>query len=606
MSALKNKAEPDSANSLIPPSFTGDLHRHQLIALNWLFLLHSNKVNGILADEMGLGKTISCIAFLALLEHLKKSSAPHLVIVPSSTIANWETEFSRFCPSLKVFVYYGSMDDRRYLQSKIKKLKRRNALPSVFITTYSLVVQKFDQKFFSRFSFDYLVLDEAQGIKNASSIRHQRITAIKCYHRLLLTGTPIQNNLRELWSLLSFLMPSVFNGFNIEDLPLDEVDPKHGGDSGDEQEGKEEEKEGEKVEEKEESEVEDSAIIQKKERRRAQLRRILAPFILRRLKKSVLPFLPEKTEELIYCQRTEVQDKVYTMIVNRTRTELMNNVTNQKTMSNIVMQLRKASNHPHFFNVFYNQNLLSKISKILDNLSLEDLKAVDRSLFFPFAKKSKPDYEEILFALSTLTDLELHYLCSRVDELEDFEMSNDELLWSSSKILKLREIVPTLVLQGHRILIFSQFVMVLDVLERLFSEIEMDYCRLDGSTPTLERQEIIDSFNQNESIKIFLLSTKAGGVGINLTAADTVIFFDCDWNPQNDSQAEDRVHRIGQTKQVKVFKLILKDSIDEFIYETARKKAILNAELLDNAFVDKKMERRVDFAKVLEAVLFKS
>ncbi|KAL0207101.1 hypothetical protein P9112_012812 [Eukaryota sp. TZLM1-RC] len=612
--AIDDSSTMNSESITIPPSLNATLHKHQLIALKWLSVLHYQNVNCILADEMGLGKTISCIAFLALLDHEKRANGVHLIIVPASIILNWESEFGKFCPSLNVFIYYGSIDDRLWQQSQLKKMKKRGKLPHVIITTYNIVVQKIDKKFFKKFKFDFLILDEAQGIKNASSQRHQRITSFDCNHRLLLTGTPLQNNLKELWSLLSFLMPSLFSGFSIEDIPIDEMDElvdseeDQLSDTGDEA-NKDQDKNLDTSTQSLTLLTRSKSLAVKKEKRRAQLRRILQPFILRRLKSVVAPDLPTKTEILEKCDMTTLQSEVYSGILNRELTTDHKGIRDfiysqsKSKLNNVVMQLRKAANHPHFFRIYYVGEVFDKLLDVLAEFEDQELFELSRSLFFS-RSKIRLIKEDMALELSALNDFDIHDLCLRHDALAEFLMPEDDLLWSSGKFLKLRELVTDLISKDHRILIFSQFTSLLDVVEAFCSALNLDFCRLDGSVATLERQPIIDLFNTDQSIKIFLLSTKAGGVGINLTSADTVIFFDSDWNPQNDSQAEDRCHRIGQTKPVTVYRLCSKNSIDKGIIEVAKKKAELNAQLLDGAFTDSKVEKGDDFASILESALF--
>ncbi|KAL0248730.1 hypothetical protein GEMRC1_003964 [Eukaryota sp. GEM-RC1] len=607
MKALESKDLFDDSESMmvnIPTIFKGTLHKHQVVALNWMYLLHQHKVNGILADEMGLGKTISLISFLALLSEEQISQGPHLIIVPSSIVSNWENEFEKFCPELSVFVYYGTLDERLYYQSRIKKMRKSNRLPNVMISTYNLVCQKTEKKFFKKLKFDYLILDEAQGIKNASSLRHQRITSFDCNHRLLLTGTPIQNNLKELWSLLSFLMPTVFKGFSVDSLPLDEMDAL----------SLQDEEEDQELVVEVEQETEEEKVQKKKEKRRAQLRRILGPFILRRLKKTVAPHLPKKTEHVIPCSMTAEQTDVYKgIIAKELQTEGSSGLLSflseisKKNLQNIVMQLRKAANHPQFFRIHYTGPRFEQLVKTLHSLSFTELKKISKTMFAGPGVKEKPSLDDVRFNMTFLCDIDIDDLCYLHQKTQRFCLSDDQLLWSSGKFLQLKTLVPELVLKNHRILIFSQFTTILNVLERFCNSLGLEFCRLDGQTPTLDRQDIINTFNDEQDIKVFLLSTKAGGVGINLTSADTVIFFDSDYNPQNDSQAEDRCHRIGQTKDVTVYRLVAQSTIDEAILETAKKKAELNSQLLDGAFTTRKVSNTSDdFAQILEKTFYSS
>ncbi|CAH1756889.1 1847_t:CDS:10 [Entrophospora sp. SA101] len=450
--------------------------------LNWLISLYENQLNGILADEMGLGKTLQTISFLGYLKYFRDVSGPHLIIAPKSTLNNWQKEFNAWIPDFNVLVFHGNKDERA-------KIKAEKLVPldfQVCITSYEMCL--IEKSALKKFEFKYIVIDEAQRIKNENSLLSKIVRIFQSKNRLLITGTPLQNNLHELWSLLNFLLPDLFNSSEDFDSWFESQD-------GDQ-----------------------DKVVQ-------QLHKILRPFLLRRIKSDVEKSLLPKKEINIYVGMSTMQKKLYQCILEKDIAAVngaLGKGESKTRLLNIVMQLRKCCNHPYLFD----------------------------------GAEPGPPY------------------------------TNDiHIVENSGKLAVLDKLLKRLKAQGSHVLLFSQMSRVLDILEDYYLTVCYDsiyeqlleYCRIDGQTQTEDRIDSIDEFNAPGSDKfIFLLTTRAGGLGINLTAADIVIIFDSDWNPQVDLQAQDRAHRIGQTKQVYVFRFVTDNSIEEKVLERAAQKLRLD------------------------------
>lgn len=512
---------------------------YQLLGLNWLILLHQQNVNGILADEMGLGKTVQAVAFLTYLIS-EGDKGPHLIVVPSSTLDNWVRELNTWWPTVRLLIYHGSQEERRSIRMKII-MGRENHF-NALITTYSMIAGHSDDRvLFRKVKFHYVVFDEAHMLKNMETQRYQSLMKIKAKRRLLLTGTPLQNNLVELMSLLVFVMPNMF------DNKVDHLKSMFSSVSKDTSE------EGRGVFEKE---------------RVDQAKRIMKPFVLRRLKREVLHELPKKTDEIMYCSLSLSQRELYDNLVFKLSQQLRD--TKEKAISNtsgigMMMQLRKLANHPLLMRYYYDDNKLRKMAELM----LREPSHSDAN-------------EEFVFEdMQVMSDFELHKLCKTYQSLSSYALGPQHII-DSGKFMKLSQILTEMKAKGFRILLFSQFVMVLDIIEEYMNIKEHRYLRLDGSTPVNERQDLIDEFSNDSSIFVFLLSTRAGGLGINLTAANVVILHDIDFNPYNDKQAEDRCHRIGQTRDVEIIRLISKDTIEEGILQAAQRKLKLEKDITSN------------------------
>uniref|UniRef100_A0A8C5G2J3 DNA helicase n=1 Tax=Gouania willdenowi TaxID=441366 RepID=A0A8C5G2J3_GOUWI len=502
---------------------------YQLIGLKWLLLLHEHKLSGILADEMGLGKTIQAIAFLAQLLQ-NGIEGPHLIIVPASTLDNWARELKLWCPDLKVLLYYGSMEDRRYLKHDILN---QDVEFNVIVSTYSIAISNSsDRSLFRKLRLTYAVFDEGHMLKNMNSLRYHHLMAINARHRLLLTGTPLQNNLLELMSLLNFIMPSMFSSSTSElsrmfsmvvafvpCFPLV-----------------------------------NTVFVSFERNRISQAKLIMKPFILRRVKSEVLKQLPAKEERVELCSMSENQQRLYQNLFKKLKTSITGE---KRELCNVMMQLRKMANHPLLHRQYYTTEKLKAMSKLM------------------LKEPTHFDADAVLIQedMEVMSDFELHRLCQRYTSISRYQLEQNLLLDSGKFVVCL------FFSQGDRVVLFSQFTMMLDIVEVLLKHLKYRYVRLDGSTPIADRIVLIDEFNNDKDIFVFLLSTRAGGLGINLTSANVVILHDIDWNPYNDKQAEDRCHRVGQTRIVQVIKLISKDTIEDCILQLGNRKLKLEQDM---------------------------
>lgn len=514
---------------------------YQLVGLNWLAVIHGQKMNGILADEMGLGKTIQVIAFLAYLKATNQVRGTHLIVVPSSTLDNWDTELAKWCPDLMVEKYYGNQNERRALRIKWAKTKFKGI--DVLLTTYHVVASTPEErKMFRVTQMHYVIFDEAHMLKNMTTQRYAQLVQIKAESRLLLTGTPLQNSLLELMSLLCFVMPSMFekNTDDIKSLFQKTKQIK-----------------GEELSSFERKQIEQAKMIMK-------------PFVLRRLKADVLSCLPKKTDVPIKVPLTEWQKERYNDLVQcYSSADGIVQATTEQSGISIMMDMRKLANHPCLMRFHYSDEMVHEVARELAR--------------HPSYKKNRnPQY--VFEELAPLSDFQLW------QTIEKYELTQagipDRVILESGKFRELDKLLPKLKSEGHRVLIFSQFTMMLDVLERYLNIRDHTYLRFDGQTAVVDRQEIIDQYTSDSNVFVFLLSTKAGGLGINLISADTVIIHDIDFNPYNDKQAEDRCHRLGQTKLVTIYKFIAEGTIEEGMAMVAKDKLNLEREVTTNNDID--------------------
>ena len=496
---------------------------YQVVGLNWLNLLYTKGLSCILADDMGLGKTCQIIAFLAHLFEQGKMG-PHLVVVPAATVENWLKEFQRFCPALNVEPYYSTNPQERFLLRETLDENRDEV--NVIVTTYTLAKGKDDHPWLKNFGFDCTIYDEGHILKNADSQVSRQLTRIRSNCRMLLTGTPLQNNLKELISLLGFLMPGLFKEKSEELKTIFTHNFKA---------------------------LDNHAEMLLSTQRIQRAKSMLTPFILRRKKYQVLKDLPKKERRTEICDLSSEQAELYQLWLGkaydiRERREKGETVTGETT--NILMKLRFAALHPFLFRRLYLDKKLPIIAK--------------QCLKVDLWRESNPDL--IVTELRAYSDFEIHTLCDEHAPLRKFALNGDE--WQASgKIQKMIELLHKFIAEGHRTLIFSQFVMVLDILELVLERQAIGYFRLDGNTKVTERQDLIDEFSADDNTTpVFMLSTKAGGAGINLAKANKVIIFDSGFNPQDDIQAENRAHRIGQDKDVEVIRLISRGTVEEQIY----------------------------------------
>ncbi|KAJ3683791.1 hypothetical protein LUZ60_014018 [Juncus effusus] len=802
MDLLHPSTMPAKSTVQTPELFKGTLKEYQLKGLQWLVNCYEQGLNGILADEMGLGKTIQAMAFLAHLAEEKNIWGPFLVVAPSSVLNNWADEVVRFCPDLKTLPYWGGLSERTILRKNInpKRLYRRDSSFHILITSYQLLVS--DEKYLRRVKWQYMVLDEAQAIKSSNSIRWKTLLTFNCRNRLLLTGTPIQNNMTELWALLHFIMPTLFDSheqFNEWFSKGIESHAEHGGTLN--------------------------------EHQLSRLHAVLKPFMLRRVKKDVITEMTGKTEVTVHCKLSSRQQAFYQAIKNKiSLAELFDGrrgYLNEKKMinlMNIVMQLRKVCNHPELFernegsSYFHFANIpnsllsppfgeledvhyagehnpiIYKIPKLVyEEITREkELPGIQResfeklfnifspnnihnSTFTPHSDWSTNNKKAFNFArLIDLSPSELSFLanCSLLERLSfslinwgqneidemlkafmesegealqsEFEMegskvravarmllvptksdafflrnnyknrenhdifeklvvSHQERLACNTRVLrasyafiprvrappingwcsdrnwayKLTEdlhepwtkklflgnarisefngpkepiephylikelnsdnLEPALKLPfrifgscppvqnfdpakmltdsgklqtldillrrlragNHRVLLFAQMTKMLDILEDYMNFRKYKYFRLDGSSTIIDRRDMVRDFQTRNDVFVFLLSTRAGGLGINLTAADTVIFYEIDWNPTLDMQAMDRAHRLGQTREVTVYRLICKETVEEKILQRANQKNTVQQLVMTGKHVQGDLLKQEDVVSLL-------
>ncbi|XP_048662995.1 lymphoid-specific helicase isoform X3 [Marmota marmota marmota] len=525
-----------------PKYFTGGVMRwYQVEGMEWLRMLWENGINGILADEMGLGKTVQCIATIALMIQ-RGVPGPFLVCGPLSTLPNWMAEFKRFTPEIPTMLYHGTQEERQKLVRNIHKRKGTLQIHPVVITSFEIAMR--DRNALQHCYWKYLIVDEGHRIKNMKCRLIRELKRFNADNKLLLTGTPLQNNLSELWSLLNFLLPDVFDDLKSFESWFDITSL---------------------------SETAEDIIAKEREQNVLHmLHQILTPFLLRRLKSDVALEVPPKREVIVYAPLSKKQEVFYTAIVNRTIANMFG--TSEKETVELSPTGRPKRRTRKSINYSKIDNFPNELEKLISQIQPE----VDRER--TVVEVNSPIESEVNLKLQNIMML-LRKCCNHpylieypIDPVTQEFKIDEELVTSSGKFLILDRMLPELKKRGHKVLLFSQMTRMLDIL--------MDYChlrnfnfsRLDGSMSYSEREENMHSFNTDPDVFIFLVSTRAGGLGINLTAADTVIIYDSDWNPQSDLQAQDRCHRIGQTKPVVVYRLVTGNTIDQKIVERAAAK----------------------------------
>ncbi|WFD30078.1 Putative ATPase [Malassezia sp. CBS 17886] len=528
-----------------PASVTGaQLKPYQLDGLVWLSSLYENGLNGILADEMGLGKTLQTIAFLSYLRE-RGIGGPFLIVAPLSTTANWADEFQRFAPSVPVLLYRGSKSERERQQNAIMRGHGAPDAVSVVVTSYDLAIR--DRPFLSRVQWKFVVVDEGHRLKNLNCRLIRELKQLPTSNRLLLTGTPLHNNLAELWSLLNFILPDIFDDLATFEqwFQLDGVSEGADAGSGDVS-----------LPFSAWSAEQAAHVVQK-------LHDILRPFLLRRVKTEVDLNLPPKKEYLLYSPLSPMQAQMYQRALHGSLRdwliEQMAGLSHSKIQSlrDPPEKKRRAG---------------AKRSQV-DEESMAKLAAAEKTV-----KSIRLDNGLMQLRKICAHPYLLHWPAERnSDKLQ----SGATMVRSSGKLRMLDRLLSALLTKGHRVLVFSQFTAVLDILEVwLVEEKGMDAFRIDGRTPQDERSAQVTMFNNAQAScgrNVFLLSTRASGLGINLVGADTVIFFDSDWNPQVDLQAQDRVHRIGQARPILIFRLVSADTVEQHILQRAKAKRLLEA-----------------------------
>ncbi|KAM8865300.1 putative global transcription activator SNF2L2 [Synchiropus picturatus] len=500
----------------------GTLKHYQIQGLEWMVSLYNNNLNGILADEMGLGKTIQTIALITYLMEHKRLNGPYLIIVPLSTLSNWVYELDKWAPSVVKIAYKGTPGLRRGLVPQLRSGKF-----NVLITTYEYIIK--DKQILAKIRWKYMIVDEGHRMKN----HHCKLTQVLNTHyvaprRLLLTGTPLQNKLPELWALLNFLLPTIFKSCSTFEQWFNAPFAMT----------------GERVDLNEEETI---LIIRR-------LHKVLRPFLLRRLKKEVESQLPEKVEYVIKCDMSAIQKVLYRhmqkgILLTDGSEKDKKGKGGAKTLMNTIMQLKKICNHPYMF-----QHIEESFAEHLG---------------YP-----------------------------------NGIISGHDLYRASGKFELLDRILPKLQATNHRVLLFCQMTSLMTIMEDYFGYRNFQYLRLDGTTKSEDRAMLLKKFNEEGSqYFIFLLSTRAGGLGLNLQAADTVIIFDSDWNPHQDLQAQDRAHRIGQQNEVRVLRLCTVNSVEEKILAAAKYKLNVDQKVIQAGMFDQKSsshERRAFLQAILE------
>ncbi|GAP90429.1 putative iswi chromatin-remodeling complex atpase isw2 protein [Rosellinia necatrix] len=629
----------------------GTMRDYQLEGLTWMYEICLQGMSGILADEMGLGKTIQVISLVALLREQEEYFGPHLVIAPLSTLSNWQDEFQKWTPSIPFVLYHGTIEERqdifRGIMKHYNKGKPTTKFP-VVCTSYEMVLR--DHAALSKIDWAFIVVDEGHRMKNADAKLFRELQQFKSATRLLITGTPLQNNLKELWSLLHFLMPETFLDWEAFEVWFDFSDLQ------------DEEGTAQFIEDKE-----SQSLVSK-------IHKILQPLLLRRIKADVAAYLPKKREYVLYAPMTKEQTDLYNVVNNKkidTRTYLENKVVERLTGANNTPtsskrssrhSSRAASSHstetaPPLTNNAFSlmmrpKNKASSQSNVTSQESTTTSRASSKRKTSPTSEASTPKYAKsgrqsapsttprsrgrprknlVSYKMSDDTDEDklnddefeemlAKELQKQESDVEDFRDADDieraktlesaklqiadkklgnplmqlrlvcntphnfynpwaydsnepideSIVTASGKMLLLDRLLPTLFKRGHKVLIFSQFKTQLDILHDYCSELRgWNVCRIDGSVSQEDRRQQIKDFNEDPAHRIFLLSTRAGGQGINLATADTVILFDSDWNPQQDLQAQDRCHRIGQTRPVIIYRLATKGTVEEELLHSA-------------------------------------
>lgn len=502
-----------------PSILKAELHDHQVTGISWMVHMFKNGMPMILGDQMGLGKTLQTIGFLAYLQATMNKKGPHLIVVPLSVLSNWISEIERFCPSFRAVRFHGPKQERERI-----KMEEMNDLSEfdIVVTTFEILVSEIN--FFRRkYVWTSVIIDEGHRLKNEKSQLSEKLRCVPCLGKIILTGTPLQNNLHELWALLYYLVPDIFTSSEPFDSGFDLV----------------------------------RGIIDNNVLRKA--RKMLSVFMLRRVKEQVNIKLPSKREITVLVSLTDQQIELYKQLLCGLDS------------STIEIVMREGRDLPSSSSA----NALTNGNG--DNASTAVVPLQRSTSSIPRDESTDSEWRRLMNILLQLRKICNHtYLLPHIAP-EPYEVT-EEIVTGSGKLLMLDRMLPKLKVDGHRVLIFSQFTSMLDILEDYCELRDYSFVRLDGETNRVKRRLDVRRFNSpNSNLFIFLISTRAGGLGLNLASADTVILYDSDWNPQVDLQAMERVHRIGQTKPVRIYRLVCRGSVEERMLSRAEKKLFLNA-----------------------------
>ncbi|TWU77288.1 hypothetical protein ED733_004071 [Metarhizium rileyi] len=690
----------------------GTMRDYQLEGLTWMFEICSQGMSGILADEMGLGKTVQTIALIALLREQEKYLGPHLIVAPLSTLSNWMDEFHNWTPSIPVIMYHGNQAQREEIfQNKmLKNLEggRPTTRFPVVCTSYEMVLR--DQHNLSRIQWEFIIIDEGHRMKNAEAKLFQQLRQFSSATRLLITGTPLQNNLKELWSLLHFLLPNIFTDWEAFESWFDFSDLE------------------------DERRTEEFIADQMKQDLVKKIHLILQPLLLRRMKQDVAAYLPKKREYVLFAPMTKEQTDLYNVFTNKkidtrqyleqkvtekvnsvltsvsstrassrcsTRTSAAAKKNGNSTGTTVSLPVRQSprgkknenkqiSSIPNAFSLMMgkrpaNQPMKEDTQKNAETPGKQAMKRKSpptsvnsepksarssrtstpastrgrsrKAKMYAEADSDEDALSDDAFEAKLADEVESEDEQEGVDELQSPEEEeraqtldlakkqlaqkklgnplaqlrlvcnsphnfynpwatstdipvDESIVTSSGKMLLLDRLLQKLFEKGHKVLLFSQFKTQLDILEDYSRELRgWNVCRIDGSVPQDSRRQQIHDFNNDADYNLFLLSTRAGGQGINLASADTVILYDSDFNPQQDLQAQDRCHRIGQTRPVIVYRLATKDTVEESLLMSADAKRRLEKLIIKKGgfkTMGQKMDNKEQLdAETLRALLLK-
>ncbi|KAF0269384.1 hypothetical protein FOG48_01298 [Hanseniaspora uvarum] len=568
------------------------IKNYQRQGFEWLLSLYINGLNGLLSDEMGLGKTLQILLLLCFIyenEQMKNNKTENifLIVVPLTTLDNWVNEIKKFCPDLPYLKYYGKeIRDDFWKTSKRKAgLFSNNNRSGVLLTTYEIIMSDINAFKTLNHSLRYLIIDEGHRLKNLNCKLINCLNSLNLKHsnKILITGTPLQNNLIELWSLLNFIMPNIFSDYDEFNKWFDSTD-----------------------------------IHQIDQKLISNLHVILKPFVLRRLKKDVLlnNEIPLKKEFLIKCSLDPRQRRLYSQLVKNTFHNYKNYFLIDSTALFMDLNRNLLKEYDNKTLILYLKYLYLKLNDFIefDVISLienyESYKELFENLDTDIYKKFV--YLQIKSTINNNVQMQKRHIINNPfiifnpyyhhDDYKEMTNNINYLKYQGNKLKKLDSLISLLLSKSkHKVLIFTQFITNIDLLIDYLQIQKIKYKVLTGTTTNLARQQDINEFQSTRSpYKVFLISTRAGGLGINLTKADSIILYDSDWNPSIDKQAIDRVHRIGQKNNVGVYRLFCGSSYEQSQFEKIHLKNHMNEVIVENGNFTYKNKLRDDFEEVKE------